>query len=121
MGKIAISITATITAVFLSCNMDFIPMKTTAYCLPGITASGQEVREGICASGNKELFGKTIIVFQRLPDGKLGKIIGEYEVLDTGCAQTVIDVWQKDLESCQEYMNIVYEDGCQGNVYILVR
>lgn len=97
-----------------------IKMKSTAYCLDGITASGQYVRKGICACGDRALFGKTVVVYQRLPDNKIGDIIGIYEVLDTGCASTVIDVWCQDLDACQEYMNRVYEDGCKGRVYVQV-
>ena len=95
-----------------------IKMKSTAYCLEGVTASGQYVWNGICACGDPALFGKTVILYQRLPDNNIGDIIGIYEVLDTGCASTVIDVWCKDLDACQEYMNRVYEDGCKGRVYV---
>lgn len=92
----------------------------TAYCLPGITASGEQVREGICASSKKEWIGKTIILYQRLPDGNVGEIIGIYECKDTGCKGSVIDVWFPDLDKCQEFMNRVYEDGCKGKVFIQV-
>lgn len=93
--------------------------RATAYCLQGITASGEEVREGICATGNEEYFGKTIMMYQRKEDG-LGDFIGVYECLDTGCSKDVIDVWCKDLDSCQEFMDKVYENGCQGKVYIFI-
>lgn len=95
-------------------------MHTTAYCLDGQTASGQYVRKGLCACGDKALFGKTVILYQRLPSGEIGDIIGIYEVLDTGCSKNVIDVWFPNLEECQEYMNRVYEDGCQGKVYVQI-
>lgn len=98
-----------------------IKARATAYCLQGITASGQEVRKGICASGNKDYFGKTVVMYQRLPDGTIGEIIGIYEVLDTGCNKHVIDVWCPDLDECQEFMNRVYEDGCQGKVFIQIK
>lgn len=92
----------------------------TAYCLPGITASGEPVREGICATGKKEWIGKTIVLYQRLPDGNVGEIIGIYECKDTGCRSSVIDVWFPDLDKCQEFMNRVYENGCKGKVFIQV-
>lgn len=92
----------------------------TAYCLPGITASGQQVRHGICAMHDKELIGKTVIIYKRLPDGSIGETIGIYEVLDTGCKKNVVDVWCEDLEECQEFMNKVYEDGCKGKIWIQI-
>ena len=32
----------------------------------------------------------------------------------------VIDVWQESKDACQEFMNLIYEDGCKGKVYIQV-
>lgn len=98
--------------------------KATAYCLGGVTASGCEVREGICA-GKKEWIGKTIGVYKRLPDDSVGDFIGYFECLDRGGTKAinnghVIDIWKKDSNACQEFMDLVYEDGCQGNIYILV-
>lgn len=94
-------------------------MHATAYCLEGITASGKEVREGICASGRKELVGKTCILYQRLPDGRIGRFLGIYEIEDTGCNEYVIDVWTPENE-CQDFMDRVYEDGCGGKVYVQI-
>lgn len=99
---------------------ELIKMHSTAYCLTGVTCTGQAVRNGICASGRKELIGKTVILYQRLPNNEVGGIIGIYEVLDSGCSKNVIDVWCEDLDACQEYMNRVYEDGCQGRVFVQV-
>ena len=95
-------------------------MRSTAYCLQGITCTGKEVRPGICASGNKDLIGKTLILYQRLPDGSVGRMLGILECEDTGCSEYVIDTWMPDLEWCQEWMNVVYEDGCQGKIYVQV-
>ena len=95
-------------------------MRSTAYCLQGITCTGKEVRPGICASGNKDLIGKTLILYQRLPDGSVGRMLGILECEDTGCSEYVIDTWMPDLEWCQEWMNLVYEDGCQGKIYVQV-
>lgn len=97
-----------------------IKKRATAYCLKGKTCTGIEVRHGICATGDKELIGKTIILYQRLPGDEIGKIIGIYEVEDSGCSSNVIDVWQQDLEECQNFMNLVYEDGCQGKVWVQI-
>lgn len=96
----------------------------TAYCLHGITASGEEVRDGICASCSSRL-GKTIILYQRLPNDGIGKLIGIYECKDTGGTKgiksgNVIDIWRPDMDACQEFMDIVYLDGCQGKVWIQV-
>ena len=95
-------------------------LHTTAYCLPGTTCTGIAVRDGICASGRPDWIGKTVILYQRLPSGGIGDIIGIYEVQDSGCSKNVIDVWCQDLDACQEYMNKVYEDGCKGKVYVQV-
>lgn len=92
----------------------------TAYCLQGKTASGQFVRNGICATGRKEWFGKVAVLYQRLPDGRTGELIGIYEILDTGCKESVIDVWCEDLDECQEFMNRVYENGCKGKIFIQI-
>lgn len=81
---------------------------------------GTEVRDGVVACGDQSLLGKTIVMYQRLPNDEVGKIIGIYDVEDTGCSKHVIDVWHKDLEQCQEFMNLVYEDGCQGKIFIQV-
>ena len=96
----------------------------TAYCQTGTMASGQQTRDGVCA-GAKEYLGCVIVVYQRLPDGSVGDYLGMWECLDTGGTDglkngTVVDIWQQDLESCQDFMDLVYEDGCQGKVYIQV-
>ena len=118
---LAISLTAS--SVDLSSSV-ILSGYATAYCVSGVTASGEETRNGICA-GKDEWLGKTIILYQRLPGNKIGDQIGIYECLDTGGTSglkegKVIDVWCQDLDTCQEFMNLVYEDGCQGHVYIQV-
>lgn len=95
-------------------------MHATAYVLTGTTASGEETRQGICASGHREWIGKTVILYQRMPDGSIGDVIGIYECLDTGCKDSVIDVWCDGMEEAQSFMDRVYEDGCAGNVFALV-
>lgn len=121
---------ATISTLSLYYNMmiespfDILPANATAYCIEGITKSGEYTRDGICA-GKEEWIGKRILIFQKLPDGKIGEFIGEYEVKDTGGTDglrngTVVDIWKPDLESCQEFMNLVYEDNCYGKVYIII-
>lgn len=101
-------------------NID-IPVLTeghaTAYCLQGTMANGEEVRTGACAVSDRSLIGKTLVMYQRLPDGSVGNIIGYFEICDTGCKQGVVDVWMPDLEECQEFMNLVYEDGCKGKIF----
>lgn len=57
-------------------------------------------------------------MYQRLPSGAVGKMIGIYEIEDTGAmSENVIDVWQ---QNSQAFMDEVYEDGCQGKVFIQV-
>lgn len=106
-------------------TIDILPAHATAYCIEGITKSGEYTREGICA-GKEEWLGKKIFVYQKLPDGNVGKLIGEYDCLDTGGTPglnngSVVDIWRPDLEECQEFMNLVYEDNCKGEVYIIVK
>lgn len=98
--------------------------SATAYCLHGTTTSGQYTRHGICA-GKKEWLGKTAIIYQRLPDGSIGDLIGIYEILDTGGTTglktgKVLDIWTDNMDEAQEFMNLVYEDGCKGHVYFYV-
>lgn len=96
---------------------ELIKGHATAYCLDGMTASGTAVRKGICASGHRDWLGKTCILYQRLPDGRVGDMIGIYEIEDIGCKETVIDVWRPE-DECQDFMDKVYEDGCGGHVWI---
>ena len=99
---------------------ELIKMHATAYCLPGKTCTGKEVRIGICATGRREWISKTAILYQRLPNGEVGEIVGIYEIEDTGCSESVIDCWYPDLDQCQDFMNRVYEDNCQGRVYVQI-
>lgn len=94
-------------------------MHATAYCLEGKTCTGKEVRKGICATSHRDWLGKTAIVYQRLPDNEVGKIIGIYEIEDTGCNEYVVDVWVPESE-CQDFMNTVYEDDCKGRVWVQI-
>lgn len=94
------------------------PMHATAYCLDGITASGEYVRDGICATGDKSHIGEVAVLYQRLPDGTRGDYIGTYDVRDCGCHENVIDVWCANLEECKQFMNRVYENGAKGKIYV---
>lgn len=94
--------------------------RATAYCLQGTMANGEEVRSGTCAVSDRKMIGKTLVMYQRRPDGTVGKMIGIYEICDTGCKKGVVDVWQPDLNECQNFMNLVYEDGCKGKIYIQI-
>lgn len=105
-------------AIYAKDESDLIKKRATAYCLQGVTASGEVVRPGVCASGDATLLGETIAMYQRLPDGTIGKLIGVYEVLDTGCSKHVIDVWFPNYALCKEYMQLVYADDCNGKVFI---
>lgn len=105
-------------------ELDMVKGYATAYNLTGTTASGEQTRLGICASCSSHL-GCTIILYQRLPDDKIGDVIGIYECKDTGGSDAIkdgklIDVWRPDLDSCQAFMDRVYEDGCKGHVWIQV-
>ena len=106
-------------------ELNYIPGYATAYHLKGITASGEYVSEGICASC-KDRLGCTIELYQRLPNGSVGNLIGTYICKDTGGSDgikkgKVIDVWRPNMEECQKFMDSVYADGCKGKVYILIK
>lgn len=98
----------------------------TAYNGPtDTTCTGKPVHKGICG-GCKAYLGKTIILYQRLPGDKVGQILGIYECEDSGPGTDafkegrLIDIWCEDMDACQEFMDRVYEDGCQGHVWIEV-
>ena len=89
------------------------------------TYKGDPVYEGICG-GCKAYYEKTMVLSQRLPNDEVGEIIGIYECLDWGPGTQafqegrVIDVYRSSRDRCQEFMNRVYEDDCQGKVYIQI-
>lgn len=77
-------------------------IEATAYCLTGTMANGEQVREGVCAMARKYI-GMTAIVYTE--DGKL---IGTYEVCDTGADERIvngdcIDIWNPSKEWCKEF------------------
>lgn len=88
-------------------------IKTTAYYLDGITASGQHVRPGICAGMDwmvdeaDENGSWTAMIWTA--DGT--EFLGYFELLDKGGTDAikngnVIDVWFPTYEECQEWMEI---------------
>ena len=93
--------------------------KATVYSLSGKTVLGTETRYGICATGNKELLGKYVILYQRLPDDKKGECLGIFSVEDTGCKKDVIDIWCP-IEYQKMIIDKTYENGCQGKIYIQI-
>lgn len=81
-------------------------IESTAYYEGEVTASGQKVREGICA-GRKEWLGLTCIVYED-DDGSPGDYIGIYEMLDTGSDRRIregkcIDIYMPEKETCLEW------------------
>ena len=89
----------------------------TVYSLEGKTAMGTRTRIGVCATGNRELLGKLVAVYQRKPDDSLGELIGIYSVEDTGCKSNVIDIWCPK-EHQKTIINKTWENGCKGKIYI---
>lgn len=95
---------------------DAIRMKFTVYCPESckgrVTASGEEVREGIIAA-SKEHMGQRAEVY--LKDGRL---LGLYQCLDTGGnpgikSGKVIDVWAPHLSKAKTLMAVT-----EGEVYV---
>ena len=91
------------------------PVKITAYCLDGITASGEHTREGICAY-RKEDIGKTARIYNA--DGEL---LGEYLIADTGKKGGAIrkglavDIWKPTRAECfqttqEGYIEIIEQE-----------
>lgn len=81
-------------------------IESTAYCYGEITASGQQVREGICA-GKKEWIGLTCILYAD-DGGKPGDYIGIFEILDTGGDERIrdgrcIDLYMENKSDCIEW------------------
>ena len=98
----------------------------TAYNGPSDhTYTGKPVHEGICG-GCEAYIGKTIILYQRLPGDQIGECLGYYECEDTGMGTDgfregrVIDIWCKDLEECQKFMDLIYTNNAHGKVWIEV-
>lgn len=89
----------------------------TSYNLEGITATGTQVRKGICATGRPEWLGKTIILYQRNDDG-IQDFIAVLECEDV-CPDkpNVIDVW---CENPQEFQDLIWEKGCRARVFVQV-
>ena len=100
-------------------DINLIKGRVTVYSNEGITKTGTQTRIGMCASGNIELIGKQIVVFQRLPDDSKGDAIGIYTVEDTGCKEIVIDLWYPKCIS-NKVIDKTYENGCNGKIYIQV-
>lgn len=85
---------------------ELLQVESTAYCHGEITASGHEVRPGI-AAGKPEWMGLTCLVYED-DEGDPGKLLGIYEMLDTGGDKrikngTCIDVYLPDYDACKEY------------------
>lgn len=121
---ISVSMVILVTSINMVEANELIKGVSTAYCLQGITRSGEMTHEGICA-GAKKYLGKTIEIYQRMPDDSVGKYLGTFECKDTGKSKAIkngkcIDVWMPNKQKCQEWMNKVYADGCKGKVYFLV-
>lgn len=113
---------------FTSCpdEPELIKGYATAYQSENDTCyRGDPVHEGVCG-GCKAYYGKTIVLYQRLPNDEIGEIIGIYECLDWGPATQafqegrVIDVYKPTIEECKKFMKRIYEDDCQGRVFIQI-
>lgn len=105
-------------------DSQFIKGSATAYNLTGTTASGIQTTHGICA-GKSAWLGKTIKLYQRLPDQSIGQVIGIYKCMDTGGTNAIktgqtIDVWCADPAEVQDFANLTYSNSAKGKIYIEV-
>lgn len=106
-------------------SSDLKKIRCTCYIDSGITASGQETRDGIIA-GQRSDFGKIAALYQYNEDGSIGEFIGYYEFLDTGAGIDTdgdgkgdsikkglsVDIWKNTLTEANkwiaEYGDYVY-------------
>ena len=93
-------------------SQGFVKMRTTAYCMGTITASGKAVNTS-CASVNRERMGMCAIVYTTE-----GSFIGNLDCCDTGSANgivtgKVIDVYRPTYQQCKNYMALT-----QGWVWV---
>lgn len=74
-------------------------LECTAYCVKGITASGEYVREGICAmdrvNGQVVPFGTKVI----LPNGKVLIVKDRFG----GNHNNHLDIWMPNEDKCWEF------------------
>lgn len=119
MRRVLIASLLCIVALATPIHAEELKGRVTVYSTTGKTASCTDARYGICATGNKELLGKYVILYQRLPDESKGDFLGIYHVEDTGCKKEVIDVWCP-VEKQKLFIDKTYENGCQGKIYIKV-
>ena len=117
-GVVALMLGLLITSTPVSAQ-ELIKGRATVYSDEGTTKTGTQTRIGMCASGNKELIGKQIVVYQRLPDNSKGDALGIYKVEDTGCKEHVVDLWYPKSLS-DKVIDKTYENGCDGKVYIQI-
>ena len=117
-GVIALLLALIVTTVPVYAK-ELIKGYATVYSLEGTTKLGTQTRIGMCASGNKELLGKQIVVYQRLPDNSVGNAIGIYTVEDTGCNRNVIDLWYPTCIK-DKVIDRTYENNCEGKIYIQI-
>lgn len=108
-------------------------MIATAYCTGEITASGEPVREGICAVA-REYMGLTALVWTIDDNGKPKDFIGYFECLDTGYGRETgegqskifpdktkgtieagqcIDIYYDNIDKCYDFMELT-----RGRVYV---
>lgn len=104
-------------------------MNATAYCMGTTTATGLEVREGLCATDPDHMGDNwCAVIYKAIPDGNGGYKLGErlwiLECEDTGPKTGgvykgyTIDIYRNNKDRCQEIMDKVYEDGAKGKVYV---
>ena len=86
-------------------------IRCTGYCDYGYTKSGEYVREGVVA-GKEEWLGKTANIYAVNTDGSKGKLIGNYEFLDTGYGingslinGTSIDIWHPSEDAVWDWVD----------------
>lgn len=92
-------------------------IRCTCYIDSGITASGQETRNGIIA-GRRSDFGKVAALYRCDTGNQIGEFIGYYEFLDTGAGIDTdgdgegdsiikglsVDVWKNDMIEAKDWI-----------------
>lgn len=91
-------------------------LRCTVYTAPegAITADGSTPREGVVA-GMSSWLDCACVIYEN-NDGKIGDLIGIYEVRDTGGAEWLkngkaVDIYRDNLDRCNEWID-TYGDYC---------
>ena len=86
-------------------DVQFIPMKATAYCEDRVTTSGGHTHKGM-AAGKYEWLGLTAAIYED-NNGETGDFLGYFEITDTKKftfnPDNRISIWLPDKDQCKSF------------------